>query len=140
MREFLNAGNAESLRTLKTVKSVHSANLRYSMMERWKRRIADNAEDAENSEVSAFSESAILNDDAMLNDFATPTPLTWEGGYAIARALRAAYPTVDLTQVSLRMIYDWTLALPDFDDDPALANDDILHSIYQAWFEEIDAT
>lgn len=74
-----------------------------------------------------------------MNNSAPITPLTWEGDYAIARALRAAHPDVDLAQVSLRMIYDWTLALSDFDDDPALANDDILHSIYQAWFEEIDA-
>lgn len=75
-----------------------------------------------------------------MNDSAIPMPLTWEGEYAIALALRAAHPKVDLAHVSLRMIYDWTLALPDFDDDPALANDDILHSIYQAWFEEIDTT
>jgi len=34
------------------------------------------------------------------------------------------------------MIYHWTLALPDFADDPQLANDAILAAIYQEWFEE----
>lgn len=39
--------------------------------------------------------------------------------------------------VTLGKIYDWTLALKDFVDDPALANDDILSAIYQDWLEEI---
>ena len=64
-------------------------------------------------------------------------PLTWEGTYAIALALKAAHPDVDLENVSLGMIEDWTLALPDFDDDPALANEEILLRIYQDWLEEI---
>lgn len=36
------------------------------------------------------------------------------------------------------MIYHWTLELPGFDDDPALANDGILEAIYQEWYEEVD--
>ena len=64
-------------------------------------------------------------------------PLTWEGTYAIALALKAAHPKVDLADVSLGMIEDWTLALPAFDDDPALANEEILLRIYQDWLEEI---
>ena len=64
-------------------------------------------------------------------------PLTWEGTYAIALALKTAHPNVDLEEVSLGMIEDWTLALPNFDDDPALANEAILLRIYQDWFEEI---
>lgn len=62
--------------------------------------------------------------------------LNWESIFALALALKAAHPDVDLTDVSLRMVYDWTLALPAFDDDPALANDDILLAIYQDWLEE----
>ncbi len=64
-------------------------------------------------------------------------PLTWESSFAIARALMRAHPKVDLEQVSLGMLYDWVLALPDFDDDPALVNDTILNSIYQEWYEEV---
>ncbi len=64
-------------------------------------------------------------------------PLIWEGTYAIALALKNAHPDVDLEKVSLGMIETWTLALPNFEDDPALANEAILMRIYQDWFEEI---
>ena len=64
-------------------------------------------------------------------------PLNWESIYAIALALKEAHSQVDLQNVSLQMIFDWTVALPTFEDDPALANDDILAAIYQDWFEEI---
>jgi FeS assembly protein IscX len=63
-------------------------------------------------------------------------PLSWESTYAIALELRRQYPDVELEQVSLLQIYRWTLALSDFEDDPALANDDILSAIFQDWFEE----
>lgn len=63
--------------------------------------------------------------------------LNWESSYAIAIALKTRYPGVQMEKVSLRMILEWTLALPEFQDDPALANDDILLAIYQDWFEEI---
>ena len=66
--------------------------------------------------------------------------LTWESTYAIALELRRQYPGADLEQVSLQQIYKWTLALSDFEDDPALANDDILSAIFQDWFEEMTWT
>jgi FeS assembly protein IscX len=66
-------------------------------------------------------------------------PLVWESPYAIALALQARYPQIDLEGVSLGMIYRWVLELPEFDDDPALVNDDILLAIYQEWFEEVNA-
>ncbi len=62
--------------------------------------------------------------------------MTWDDSYAIARALREQHPDEDLENVSLGMIYRWTLALPDFDDDPALANEAILNAIVQEWLEE----
>jgi FeS assembly protein IscX len=62
--------------------------------------------------------------------------LTWDDSYAIALALREQHPHIDLEAVSLKMIYRWTLELPDFDDDPALANDEILTAIVQEWLEE----
>jgi FeS assembly protein IscX len=62
--------------------------------------------------------------------------LTWDDSFAIALALREQYSQIDLESVSLEMIYRWTVALPDFDDDPALANDDILSAIVQEWLEE----
>ncbi|HVN14192.1 MAG TPA: Fe-S cluster assembly protein IscX [Anaerolineales bacterium] len=62
--------------------------------------------------------------------------LTWESTYAIALELRRQHPNVNMEDVSIQQIYSWTLALEEFEDDPSLANDDILHAIYQDWFEE----
>ena len=62
--------------------------------------------------------------------------LNWESTYAIALELKRLYPEADLQNVSLNMIYTWTLALEGFADDPALANDEILNAIFQDWFEE----
>ncbi|MBI5934675.1 MAG: Fe-S cluster assembly protein IscX [Chloroflexi bacterium] len=62
--------------------------------------------------------------------------LTWDSTYAIALELRRQHPEADLETVSLGQICEWTLALSDFEDDPALVNDDILSSIFQDWFEE----
>ena len=62
--------------------------------------------------------------------------LNWESTYAVALALKQAHRDLDLQDVSLKMIFEWTLALEGFDDDPALANDAILASIYQEWLEE----
>ena len=63
-------------------------------------------------------------------------PLTWDDTYTIAQELQARHPDIDLEQVSLGMIYDWTLEIPEFQDDPELANESILMSIFQEWFEE----
>jgi len=63
--------------------------------------------------------------------------LNWESTYAIALELKRQHPGVTLENVSLGQIHDWTIALEDFDDDPALSNDQILSAIYQDWFEEI---
>ena len=62
--------------------------------------------------------------------------LTWEATFAIALELRRQYKDVNIEDVSLQQIYDWTVKLPEFEDDPSLANDDILRAIYQDWFEE----
>ena len=62
--------------------------------------------------------------------------LYWDSSYAIARRLIAAHPDVELGTVTLNMIYDWVIALPDFVDDPQLVNDDLLQAIYQEWYEE----
>lgn len=62
--------------------------------------------------------------------------LTWDATYAIALGLRRSHPNVDLEEVSIRQVYDWTLELEEFEDDPSLCNDDILYSIYQDWLEE----
>jgi FeS assembly protein IscX len=62
--------------------------------------------------------------------------LTWDTTYAIALELRRQRPGVNMEEISLRQIYDWTLQLQEFEDDPSLCNDDILYAIFQDWFEE----
>jgi FeS assembly protein IscX len=65
-------------------------------------------------------------------------PLGWDDSYEIARALIDRYPDVDLDKVSLEMIYRWTIALPGFEDESELVNDEILAAIFQEWFEEVN--
>ena len=62
--------------------------------------------------------------------------LNWESTYAIALELRRQHKGVNIEEVTLPQILNWTLQLSEFEDDPALANDDILYAIYQDWFEE----
>ena len=62
--------------------------------------------------------------------------LNWESTYAIALELKRQYPNINIEEVTLKQIYYWTLELLEFEDDPALANDDILYAIYQDWYEE----
>jgi FeS assembly protein IscX len=63
--------------------------------------------------------------------------LNWETSYAIALELKRFHSDVNIEDVTLGQIYDWTLQLQEFEDDPALCNDDILSSIYQEWLEEL---
>jgi len=62
--------------------------------------------------------------------------LTWDDSYAIAFNLKQQHPGVSLEEISLEMIYQWTLALPGFDDEPGLVNEEILNAIIQEWLEE----
>ena len=64
--------------------------------------------------------------------------LTWDDSYAIALVLLERHPDIPLEEVSLGMIYQWTVELPDFVDEKVLANDSILAAIYQEWFEEVN--
>jgi FeS assembly protein IscX len=61
--------------------------------------------------------------------------LNWESTYALAIELQRMHPDVQLPDVTLGDIFNWTLALPDFEDDAALCNYEILTSIYQEWYE-----
>jgi FeS assembly protein IscX len=63
-------------------------------------------------------------------------PFSWDATYAIAKELMRRHPKCELSEVSLNQIYLWTIALPEFDDDPDLANEAILTEIYRMWYEE----
>ena len=64
--------------------------------------------------------------------------ISWDDSYTIAQELRKKYPNVRLDEVSLNMIFEWTLDIPGFDDDPDMVNDEILLSILQEWYEEVN--
>lgn len=81
-------------------------------------------------------DSSLISDPLEISE----NSLTWDDSYAIVLALRSAHPQVDLEEVSLGMVYRWILELPDFIDEPRLANEGILASIYQDWFEEVIST
>jgi FeS assembly protein IscX len=63
--------------------------------------------------------------------------LTWEDTYLIAKELQEQSPHIDLEEVSLDMIFQWTINLPDFSDNHELANEGILMAIFQEWIEEV---
>ena len=89
--------------------------------------------DAE-SPVSQNSKSDLDEDEHVEQD-----TLTWEDSYAIAQHLRRRFPAVSVDDVSISQIYAWTIELPAFQDDPDIANESILLSIYQEWFEEANS-
>ncbi len=62
--------------------------------------------------------------------------LYWEHTYEIVLALMDAHPHADIEQIGIEQLNQWVLALPNFADDPALANDEILQDILREWYEE----
>lgn len=64
------------------------------------------------------------------------TPLYWESSYEIVLALMMRYSDVDVETVGTEQLFEWIVALPEFADDPALANDGILTDILREWYEE----
>ncbi|MBZ0301997.1 MAG: Fe-S cluster assembly protein IscX [Anaerolineae bacterium] len=48
------------------------------------------------------------------------------------------YPDVDIEIVGVEQLFQWIVALPEFADDPELANDGILNDILREWYEEVD--
>jgi len=62
--------------------------------------------------------------------------LTWIDTLDIAIALDEAYPDVDPRYVNFVDLRDWTLALDEFEDDPARSGEKVLEAIQTAWIEE----
>lgn len=65
-------------------------------------------------------------------------PLYWEASFAIVQALMQAYPAADLESMGTDALYRLVIALPNFADDPAMANEQILNDILREWYEEMD--
>lgn len=63
-------------------------------------------------------------------------PLYWESTYEIVLSLMEVHANVDVDAVGTEQLYQWIIALPNFDDDPLLVNDGILSDILREWYEE----
>lgn len=63
--------------------------------------------------------------------------LHWDASYAIVVELMRLYPEVDVESVGLEQLHQMIIALPDFIDDPNIANDPILEDILGEWYEEV---
>jgi len=62
--------------------------------------------------------------------------LKWTDTLELAIALDEAHPDVNPLQVNFVDLRNWTLALDEFDDDPAHCGEKILEAIQMAWIEE----
>lgn len=64
--------------------------------------------------------------------------LNWDSSYAIVLRLIEEHPDVDVDTVGIEQLNEWIIALPDFVDDPELANEGILNDILREWYEEVN--
>ncbi|QPC81014.1 Fe-S cluster assembly protein IscX [Phototrophicus methaneseepsis] len=62
--------------------------------------------------------------------------LYWDASYEIVCVLTEVYPDIDLEEVGTQQLFDMIIGLPNFADDPALANEGILSGILREWYEE----
>jgi FeS assembly protein IscX len=63
-------------------------------------------------------------------------PLYWESTYEIVLRLQAVYFEIDLDSLGTEQLLAMIVALPEFADDPRLANEGILTEILREWYEE----
>jgi len=63
--------------------------------------------------------------------------LYWDASLEIIFALQQAHPNVDVDSVGIEQLYRWIIELPNFADDPEMANDALLQDILREWYEEI---
>ncbi|MBL8118634.1 MAG: Fe-S cluster assembly protein IscX [Anaerolineae bacterium] len=73
-----------------------------------------------------------------MNDISQSGSLHWDATYEIVLRLKETYPDVDIEAVGLDQLYRYVITLPDFVDDPHLANDGILNEILREWYEEVN--
>jgi FeS assembly protein IscX len=64
--------------------------------------------------------------------------LHWDATYEIVLSLLDSHPNADLDVMGLQELYQLIITLPNFEDDPALANEGILTEILREWYEEIN--
>jgi FeS assembly protein IscX len=62
--------------------------------------------------------------------------MKWTEVEEIAIQLSDAHPGTDPTKVNFVDLMNWTMALPEFDDDPKHCGERVLEAIQQAWIDE----
>lgn len=65
-----------------------------------------------------------------------PRPLGWTDVRALAEALEATHPDVDLDRLRFTDMHRWITELPGFSGDPKASNEGLLEAIYLAWRDE----
>lgn len=70
---------------------------------------------------------------------ANSTALYWEASYEIVQELISIYPDVKVDNVGIAQLHKLIIELPNFADDPVLANEGILNEILREWYEEVNA-
>ncbi|MBL8155900.1 MAG: Fe-S cluster assembly protein IscX [Anaerolineae bacterium] len=73
-----------------------------------------------------------------MNHFSQSGKLDWDSTYEIVLALIERYPDLDLDAVGLNELNQYIVTLPNFVDDPRLANEGILSEILREWYEEVN--
>ena len=64
--------------------------------------------------------------------------LYWDSSYEIVLNLIEVHPDIAVDSVGIEQLYEWIIALPDFGDNPELANEGILNDILREWYEEVN--
>lgn len=64
--------------------------------------------------------------------------LKWTDTLDITLDLIEQHPDVDPTKIRFTDLYEWVLALENFDDDPKHCGEKILEAIQMTWIEEQD--
>lgn len=62
--------------------------------------------------------------------------MKWTDSRNIAIELAETHPDVDPRYIRFTELYEWVLALPDFNDDPQHSGEKILEAIQMAWIDE----
>lgn len=65
-----------------------------------------------------------------------PLELYWDSTYAIVIALTEYHPDLQPEAIGLVELAQLIEALPGFNDDPALVNDQFLLDVQTTWYEE----
>ena len=63
--------------------------------------------------------------------------MKWTEVQEIAIQLSERHPETDPGKVNFVDLMQWTMALPEFDDDPKHCGERVLEAIQQAWIDEV---